>query len=44
MREDGAVRREQLDLPLSGHDHGLNVMVYGHGGRPVLVFPSEAGR
>jgi esterase/lipase superfamily enzyme len=37
------VRRERLELPLAGHDHGLTVIVYGQGGRPVLVFPSEAG-
>lgn len=38
------MRREQVELPLTGHDHGLDVIAYGHGGRPVLVFPSEAGR
>jgi esterase/lipase superfamily enzyme len=38
------VRREQVELPLAGHDHGLTVIGYGHHGRPILVFPSEAGR
>jgi esterase/lipase superfamily enzyme len=38
------MRREQFELPLPGHDHGLSVIVYGDRGRPVLVFPSEAGR
>lgn len=38
------MRREQVELPLAGHDHTLTTIVYGHYGRPVLVFPSEAGR
>jgi esterase/lipase superfamily enzyme len=39
------VHRHQLELPLgSGIDHGMTVIRYGHYGRPVLVFPSEAGR
>ncbi|MGH3447831.1 MAG: esterase family protein [Nocardioidaceae bacterium] len=38
------MRRDHVELPLPGHDHGLSVIVYGHYGRPVLVFPSEAGR
>jgi esterase/lipase superfamily enzyme len=38
------VRRTQVELPLSGHDQALTVITYGHYGRPVLVFPSEAGR
>ena len=38
------MRRERVELVLPGHDHGLDVITYGHGGRPVLVFPSEAGR
>jgi esterase/lipase superfamily enzyme len=38
------VRREQVELPVPGHGHGLTVIGYGHYGRPVLVFPSEAGR
>lgn len=38
------VRRDQVELPLRGHDHGLSLVTYGHYGRPVLVFPSEAGR
>lgn len=33
-----------MELPLNGHDHGLTLIRYGHYGRPVLVFPSEAGR
>lgn len=36
-------RREQrLPVPELGHE--LSVIGYGHYGRPVLVFPSEAGR
>lgn len=31
-------------LPLPGTDHGLTVLRHGHWGRPVLAFPSEAGR
>jgi esterase/lipase superfamily enzyme len=38
------VKRGQVDLPLRGHDHSLTLIAYGHYGRPVLVFPSEAGR
>ena len=38
------MRRHQVELPLVGHDHALTVISYGHFGRPVLVFPSEAGR
>lgn len=38
------MRREQHELRLDDHDHGLSVIVYGHHGRPVIVFPSEAGR
>ena len=38
------MRRELVELPLPGHDHGLTLLVYGDRGRPVLVFPSEAGR
>ncbi|MBA3310984.1 MAG: esterase [Nocardioidaceae bacterium] len=38
------MRREQVELPLGGHDHRLTVIAYGDRGRPVLVFPSEAGR
>ncbi|MGH3470879.1 MAG: esterase family protein [Nocardioidaceae bacterium] len=38
------MKRQQVELPLSGHAHGLQVIVHGHYGRPVLVFPSEAGR
>ncbi len=38
------MRREQVELRLSGHDHGLAVIAYGDHGRPVLVFPSEGGR
>ena len=33
-----------MDLPIDGHDHTLSLIAYGHYGRPVLVFPSEAGR
>lgn len=39
------MRRRQTELPLgSGIDRGMTVITYGHYGRPVLVFPSEAGR
>jgi esterase/lipase superfamily enzyme len=39
------VNRHQFELPLgSGIDRGMTVIRYGHYGRPVLVFPSEAGR
>jgi esterase/lipase superfamily enzyme len=38
------VNRHQLELPLgSGIDRGMTIVQYGHYGRPVLVFPSEAG-
>ena len=30
-------------LPLPGHEAGLEVVRYGSWGRPVLLFPSEAG-
>lgn len=32
-----------MRLPVPGWDHWLDLAVYGHDGRPVLVFPSEAG-
>lgn len=39
------MNRHQFELPLgSGIDRGMTVVQYGHYGRPVLVFPSEAGR
>ena len=39
------MKRHQVELPLgSGIDRGMTVITYGHYGRPVLVFPSEAGR
>jgi esterase/lipase superfamily enzyme len=38
------VRREHVELPVPGHAHRLSLIAYGHYGRPVLVFPSEAGR
>jgi esterase/lipase superfamily enzyme len=38
------VRREHVELPVPGHGHRLSLIAYGHYGRPVLVFPSEAGR
>lgn len=44
VSHDENVHRHHVDLPLTGHDHGLTVACYGHWGRPVLVFPSEAGR
>lgn len=33
-----------LEGPLFGPDASLSVVVHGHWGRPVIVFPSEAGR
>ena len=42
--KDERVRREHVELQVPGHDHALSVIAYGHFGRPVLVFPSEAGR
>ncbi|HKJ55240.1 MAG TPA: alpha/beta hydrolase-fold protein [Nitriliruptoraceae bacterium] len=33
----------RIDLPVEGHDASLSVIVHGHWGRPVIVFPSEAG-
>jgi esterase/lipase superfamily enzyme len=42
---DEGVRRQQIETPLgSGIDRGMHIITYGHYGRPVLVFPSEAGR
>ncbi len=38
------MRREQLELDGDGLDHPGTLIRYGHWGRPVLVFPSEAGR
>jgi esterase/lipase superfamily enzyme len=39
------MRRHHLELPLgSGIDRPMTVISYGHHGRPVLAFPSEAGR
>ena len=38
------MRREHVELPLPGHDQSLSLIAYGSYGRPVLVFPSEAGR
>ena len=37
------MEREQIDLDTEGVGRGA-VIRYGHWGRPVLVFPSEAGR
>lgn len=34
----------RVDLPVPGRDASLGVVRHGHYGRPVLVFPSEAGR
>ncbi len=33
----------RVELPVPGHDAALGVVRHGHYGRPVLVFPSEAG-
>ncbi len=38
------MRRQRVELPLEGSGQQLSVIAYGHYGRPVLVFPSEAGR
>ena len=39
------MNRHQFELPLgSGIDRSMTVIRYGHYGRPVVVFPSEAGR
>lgn len=35
---------QRIELPVPGTDHRLGVIRHGHWGRPVLVFPSEAGR
>ncbi len=35
--------RRQVTLPVPGTGFALDCLVYGHWGRPVLVFPSEAG-
>lgn len=37
------MEREQIDLDTQGVGRGA-IIRYGHWGRPVLVFPSEAGR
>lgn len=45
MAKDETVNRHRQELPLgSGSGRALTVMSYGHYGRPVLVFPTEAGR
>jgi esterase/lipase superfamily enzyme len=38
------MRREHVDLPLRDSSHTLSLIAYGDYGRPVLVFPTEAGR
>ena len=38
------MERYQVDLPAPGFDRPGTVIRYGHWGRPVVVFPSEAGR
>lgn len=39
------MRRDEHDFEVGhGLDRRLGLIAYGHGGRPVLVFPSEAGR
>lgn len=35
---------QRVELPVPGTDTTLGVIRHGHWGRPVLVFPSEAGR
>jgi esterase/lipase superfamily enzyme len=44
VRQDEAVQGQRIELPVPGTDHRLGVIRHGHWGRPVLVFPSEAGR
>lgn len=45
LAKDEDVNRHQFELALgSGIDRGMTVVQYGHYGRPVLAFPSEAGR
>jgi enterochelin esterase family protein len=39
----GHVRREHVKIPAPAAGGEGNLVVYGHYGRPVLVFPSEAG-
>ncbi len=38
------MEREQVELEVPGTDRTGTMIRYGHFGRPVLVFPSEAGR
>ncbi len=38
------MRREHVELSLRDSDSALSLIAYGSYGRPVLVFPSEAGR
>ena len=38
------MRREHVELPLRDSAHTLSLIAYGSYGRPVLVFPTEAGR
>ena len=38
------MRRQERRLPVPSWGRQLSVICYGHYGRPVLVFPSEAGR
>ena len=39
------MNRHQFELPLGGGiDRGMTIIQYGHYGRPMLVFSSEAGR
>ena len=35
---------QRIELQVPGADRRLGVIRHGHWGRPVLVFPSEAGR
>lgn len=38
------MEREQVEVDAQGLDHPGTVIRYGHFGRPVIAFPSEAGR
>ncbi len=43
VRKDAPMDAHRVELPVPGTDHRLGVIRHGHYGRPVLVFPSEAG-
>src|SRR5690606_23388128 len=43
-RREATMDREQVEINAEGLDHAGTVIRYGHFGRPVIAFPSEAGR